>query len=97
MVPSPLRCTANHLQGLQPIGDNNPNDGSFDRPHTVVVMGVAGSGKTTIGTLLAEQLGWRFADADSFHPPVKHRKDGGRAYRSTMQIENRGWNQCGVN
>ena len=33
----------------------------------VIVAGVAGSGKTTIGTQLAEQLGWRFADADSFH------------------------------
>src|SRR5258708_38787608 len=30
-------------------------------------MGVAGAGKTTIGKLLAEQLGWMFADADDFH------------------------------
>jgi gluconokinase len=35
----------------------------------VIVMGVTGSGKTTIGSLLAEQLGWQFADADDFHPP----------------------------
>jgi carbohydrate kinase (thermoresistant glucokinase family) len=34
----------------------------------IVVMGVAGSGKSTIGTLLARQLDWAFADADSFHP-----------------------------
>lgn len=34
----------------------------------VIVMGVVGSGKTTIGRLLAEQLGWEFADADDFHP-----------------------------
>jgi len=34
----------------------------------VIVAGVAGSGKTTVGTLLANRLGWRFADADSFHP-----------------------------
>jgi gluconokinase len=33
----------------------------------VVVMGVTGSGKTTIGVLLAKRLGWEFADADSFH------------------------------
>jgi gluconokinase len=33
----------------------------------VIVAGVAGSGKTTIGMQLAERLGWRFADADSFH------------------------------
>ena len=35
----------------------------------VIVMGVVGSGKTTIGRLLAEQSGWEFADADDFHPP----------------------------
>ncbi|HJU28866.1 MAG TPA: gluconokinase, GntK/IdnK-type [Candidatus Binataceae bacterium] len=33
----------------------------------VVVMGVAGSGKSTIGRLLAEKLGWEFADADELH------------------------------
>jgi gluconokinase len=35
----------------------------------VIVMGVVGAGKTTVGRLLAEQLGWEFADADDFHPP----------------------------
>ena len=34
----------------------------------VLVMGVAGSGKTLIGSMLADSLGWRFADADDFHP-----------------------------
>ena len=34
----------------------------------VVVMGVSGSGKTTVGRLLAERLGWTFHDADDFHP-----------------------------
>jgi len=33
----------------------------------VIVMGVVGAGKTTVGRLLAEQLGWKFADADDFH------------------------------
>src|SRR5258707_15540826 len=32
-------------------------------------MGVEGSGKTTIGELLGQQLGWKFADADEFHSP----------------------------
>jgi gluconokinase len=41
-----------------------------DEPLVVVVMGVAGSGKTTIGQLLAEQLGVTYAEADSFHPPA---------------------------
>ncbi len=30
----------------------------------LVLMGVSGSGKTTVGKVLAEQLGWRFVDAD---------------------------------
>ena len=33
-------------------------------------MGVAGSGKTTIGLALAELLQWQFVDADGFHPPA---------------------------
>lgn len=36
----------------------------------VLLMGVAGSGKTTIGRQLAVELGWKFADADEFHPPA---------------------------
>jgi gluconokinase len=35
----------------------------------VIVMGVSGSGKTTVGAQMAEQLGWDFAEGDSFHPP----------------------------
>jgi gluconokinase len=38
------------------------------RPAAIIVMGVSGSGKSTIGALLAEALGWPFADADGFHP-----------------------------
>ena len=38
--------------------------------HLVLVMGVSGAGKSTIGTLLAAQLGVPFADADDFHPPA---------------------------
>jgi carbohydrate kinase (thermoresistant glucokinase family) len=34
----------------------------------VVVMGVSGAGKTTVGNALAESLGWEFLDADDFHP-----------------------------
>jgi carbohydrate kinase (thermoresistant glucokinase family) len=34
----------------------------------LIVAGAAGSGKTTVGATIAGQLGWRFADADTFHP-----------------------------
>ncbi len=34
----------------------------------VVIWGVAGVGKTTIGQLLARELGWKFSEADDFHP-----------------------------
>lgn len=34
----------------------------------VVVMGVSGSGKTTVGELLSKRLGWPLLDADDFHP-----------------------------
>jgi gluconokinase len=40
----------------------------------VVVMGVTGSGKTTVGGMLAAQLGWDFADADEFYPAANVEK-----------------------
>jgi gluconokinase/6-phosphogluconolactonase len=36
----------------------------------LVVMGVSGSGKSTIGEALSRRLGWRYEDGDSFHPPA---------------------------
>lgn len=36
----------------------------------IIVMGVAGAGKTTIGKRLAEALGWRFLEGDDYHPPA---------------------------
>ncbi len=43
-------------------------------PQAVVVMGVSGSGKSTVGQRLAEQLGWRFIEGDAFHSPENHKK-----------------------
>ena len=37
-------------------------------PCALIVMGVSGSGKSTIGETLAERLGWTFEDGDRFHP-----------------------------
>lgn len=46
-------------------------------PSVIVVMGVSGSGKTTIGALLAGLLHWEFADADAFHPAANVQKMAG--------------------
>jgi carbohydrate kinase (thermoresistant glucokinase family) len=40
-----------------------------NRPMVVVVMGVSGSGKTTVAKLLAETSGWQFQEGDTLHPP----------------------------
>jgi carbohydrate kinase (thermoresistant glucokinase family) len=39
-------------------------------PPILVIIGVSGSGKTTIGAMLAGRLGWTYAEADDFHPPA---------------------------
>src|SRR4051812_10760192 len=36
----------------------------------IVVMGVSGSGKSTVAAGLVERLGWAFAEGDDFHPPA---------------------------
>jgi carbohydrate kinase (thermoresistant glucokinase family) len=38
-------------------------------PLVLVLMGVAGSGKTTVAAILAERLGWAFEEGDALHPP----------------------------
>jgi len=38
-------------------------------PSVIVVMGVSGSGKTTVGRALARDLGWEFVDGDELHSP----------------------------
>ena len=43
-------------------------------PCALVVMGVSGSGKSTIAERLAARLGWRYEDGDKFHPPANVEK-----------------------
>jgi carbohydrate kinase (thermoresistant glucokinase family) len=43
---------------------------SVDGPAIVVIMGVSGAGKTTIGQHLAKRLCWRFEEGDRLHPPT---------------------------
>ncbi|KAJ6669617.1 hypothetical protein lerEdw1_000166 [Lerista edwardsae] len=40
----------------------------------LVVMGVSGSGKSTIGSHLADKLGWKFYDGDDYHPEENRKK-----------------------
>jgi gluconokinase len=49
-----------------------PDGGSM----VILLMGVSGAGKTTIGRLLASQLKWDFADADDYHPAANVEKMG---------------------
>jgi gluconokinase len=52
----------NDSQGIQ-------HRGSTTQPTVIVLMGVSGSGKTTVGKLLAQALGAEFAEGDAYHPP----------------------------
>ncbi len=40
----------------------------------IILMGASGAGKTTVGQLLASQLGWEFADADDYHSSTNKEK-----------------------
>jgi gluconokinase len=79
---------------------------SKERELVLVIMGVVGVGKTTVGTLLAEKLGWQFADADDFHSPENVEKirkgiplsDRDRApWLSALRQAIEKWNAAGIN
>lgn len=70
----------------------------------VVVMGITGCGKTTVGRRLAESLGWRFVDADDLHPaanietmraghPLTHAQR--EPWIARLENELRGWVERG--
>jgi hypothetical protein len=40
----------------------------------LIIFGVSGAAKTTVGKLLAHKLGWRFLEADDFHPAANVEK-----------------------
>jgi gluconokinase len=72
----------------------------------VVLMGVTGSGKSTIGTLLAERTGAVFADADDYHPLANKEKmaaghplndDDRQPWLETLNGLMRGWFEAGKN
>ena len=72
----------------------------------IILMGVSGAGKTTVGQLLASQLGWEFADADDYHSATNIEKmrsgisltDADRApWLATLRSLIAGWLTAGKN
>ena len=51
-----------------------PHPPSSIGPAVVIIMGVSGSGKSTVGAMLAARLHWRFEDGDWFHPAANIEK-----------------------
>ncbi len=60
------------------------------RPRFLIIMGVSGCGKTSVGEVLASMLGWDFYDADDFHPPENITKMTS-GIPSVTTTELRGW------
>src|SRR5215471_12658554 len=56
------------------MGLGSPSETSSAAPAILVVMGVSGSGKSTVGSLLALRLFWDFEDGDWFHPAANVEK-----------------------
>ncbi|TNC16013.1 gluconokinase [Methylobacterium terricola] len=54
--------------------DDAAGHGNTTTPAVIVVMGVSGSGKSTVASLLAGRLGWEFEDGDDFHPAANVEK-----------------------
>jgi 6-phosphogluconolactonase len=72
-VAPPLRSVAAGGASRRPrVHDTRafqPRRAATPVPSVIVVMGVSGSGKSTVAAMLAQRLGWSYEDADWFHPP----------------------------
>jgi gluconokinase len=63
----PRRSPSRGLRQTRP--SERQTASSVDKPSVLVVMGVSGSGKSTIAAMLAHRLNWIFEEGDWFHPP----------------------------
>jgi gluconokinase len=52
----------------------NPTPHGMETPRAIILMGVSGCGKTTVGQRLSQKLGWPFFDGDDFHPEANRKK-----------------------
>src|SRR3954447_2972666 len=60
----PARLVAAPGRSYRPVMSESETPGTT----TIVVMGVSGSGKSTVAATLVDRLGWEFAEGDDFHP-----------------------------
>ena len=67
----------------------------MSHPPLLVVMGVSGSGKSTVGAALAQRLGVPFVDADDLHPAGQHRQDDARRGPRRRRTATPGWRRSG--
>jgi gluconokinase len=58
----------------------------------IIIFGVSGAGKTTVGKLLARELGWQFVEADNFHPAANIKKM--RSGRPLTDADRWPWLEC---
>lgn len=56
------------------MGAKEPPEAAGGRAGALVVMGVSGSGKSTVAELLAQRLGWEMIEGDTLHPPANVEK-----------------------
>lgn len=54
--------------------ERGPPGQAQQAPQALIVMGVSGSGKSTVGELLAQRLGWEMIEGDRLHPPANVEK-----------------------